>query len=130
MGCVRAQRLRRRGEHRLADQRAVGAGGSACLGDGAVAGAHLCRCGLRGPGGAGAERRRRADAGVDGRGGRVMDAPHIQYVKTTDGVSIAFWTLGEGPPLVVLPRRTNARARGNGTSWRSMNTTAVRSEKR
>src|SRR4030067_242589 len=26
--------------------------------------------------------------------------PRIQYAKTTDGVSIAFWTLGEGMPLV------------------------------
>jgi class 3 adenylate cyclase len=29
--------------------------------------------------------------------------PRIQYAKTADGVSIAFWTLGEGPPLVHLP---------------------------
>jgi class 3 adenylate cyclase len=29
--------------------------------------------------------------------------PRIQYAKTTDGVSIAFWTLGEGIPLVHLP---------------------------
>ena len=29
--------------------------------------------------------------------------PRIQYAKTTDGVSIAFWTLGEGPPLVIMP---------------------------
>jgi len=29
--------------------------------------------------------------------------PPIQYCKTADGVSIAFWTLGEGPPLVILP---------------------------
>ncbi len=27
--------------------------------------------------------------------------PRIQYAKTADGVSIAFWTLGEGMPLVV-----------------------------
>ena len=27
----------------------------------------------------------------------------IQYAKTTDGVSIAYWTLGEGTPLVVVP---------------------------
>jgi class 3 adenylate cyclase/pimeloyl-ACP methyl ester carboxylesterase len=32
-----------------------------------------------------------------------MDAPPIQYAQTADGVSIAFWTLGEGPPLVILP---------------------------
>jgi hypothetical protein len=28
--------------------------------------------------------------------------PRIQYAKTRDGVNIAFWTLGEGPPLVHL----------------------------
>jgi class 3 adenylate cyclase len=26
--------------------------------------------------------------------------PRIQYTKASDGVNIAFWTLGEGPPLV------------------------------
>ncbi len=29
--------------------------------------------------------------------------PRIQYAKTSDGVSIAFWTLGEGRPLVHAP---------------------------
>jgi class 3 adenylate cyclase len=29
--------------------------------------------------------------------------PRIQYAKTKDGVSIAFWTLGEGMPLVSMP---------------------------
>ncbi|HJX60929.1 MAG TPA: adenylate/guanylate cyclase domain-containing protein [Dehalococcoidia bacterium] len=29
--------------------------------------------------------------------------PRIQYAQTTDGVSIAFWTLGEGAPLVEMP---------------------------
>src|SRR4030042_185291 len=29
--------------------------------------------------------------------------PRIQYAKTADGVSIAFWTLGEGMPLVCVP---------------------------
>jgi class 3 adenylate cyclase/pimeloyl-ACP methyl ester carboxylesterase len=29
--------------------------------------------------------------------------PRIQYAKTKDGVSIAFWTLGEGMPLVIMP---------------------------
>jgi len=29
--------------------------------------------------------------------------PRIQYAKTKDGVSIAYWTLGEGMPLVVTP---------------------------
>jgi len=31
--------------------------------------------------------------------------PRIQYAKTSDGVSIAFWTLGGGPPLVLMPSR-------------------------
>ena len=30
-------------------------------------------------------------------------APRIQYAKTADGVSIAFWTLGEGRPYVQMP---------------------------
>jgi len=29
-----------------------------------------------------------------------MTEPRIQYAKTSDGVSVAFWTLGEGPTLV------------------------------
>jgi class 3 adenylate cyclase len=29
--------------------------------------------------------------------------PRIQYAKTADGVSIAFWTLGQGVPLVQMP---------------------------
>jgi class 3 adenylate cyclase len=29
--------------------------------------------------------------------------PSIQYAKTEDGVSIAFYTLGEGMPLVIMP---------------------------
>ncbi|HEY5625315.1 MAG TPA: adenylate/guanylate cyclase domain-containing protein [Dehalococcoidia bacterium] len=29
--------------------------------------------------------------------------PRIQYAQTADGVSIAFWTMGEGPPLVQMP---------------------------
>jgi class 3 adenylate cyclase len=29
--------------------------------------------------------------------------PRIQYAKTKDGVSIAFWTLGKGMPLVHMP---------------------------
>jgi class 3 adenylate cyclase len=30
--------------------------------------------------------------------------PRIQYAQTTDGVSIAYWTLGEGAPLLYMPR--------------------------
>ena len=29
--------------------------------------------------------------------------PRIQYAKTSDGVSIAFWTLGQGPALIQMP---------------------------
>ncbi len=29
--------------------------------------------------------------------------PRIQYAQTKDGVSIAFWTMGEGMPLVRVP---------------------------
>ena len=29
--------------------------------------------------------------------------PRIQYAKTQDGVNIAFWTHGEGTPLVQMP---------------------------
>jgi pimeloyl-ACP methyl ester carboxylesterase len=30
-----------------------------------------------------------------------MDAPPIRYARTDDGVNIAYWTLGEGPPIVL-----------------------------
>ena len=29
--------------------------------------------------------------------------PRIQYTKTSDGVTIAYWTMGDGPPMVVPP---------------------------
>ena len=29
--------------------------------------------------------------------------PQVRYVKSSDGVRIAVWTLGEGQPLVLLP---------------------------
>jgi class 3 adenylate cyclase len=32
-----------------------------------------------------------------------MDAPTIRYAKTSDGVSIAYWSLGRGPALVYIP---------------------------
>jgi class 3 adenylate cyclase len=32
-----------------------------------------------------------------------MMEPRIQYAKTADGVSIAFWTLGEGMPVMHMP---------------------------
>ena len=31
-----------------------------------------------------------------------MDAPPIQYARTQDGLNIAYWTLGEGPPILFL----------------------------
>ena len=31
-----------------------------------------------------------------------MDAPPIQYCRTEDGVNIAYWTRGDGPPLLFL----------------------------
>ena len=31
-----------------------------------------------------------------------MDAPPIQYARTDDGVNIAYWTIGSGPPLLHL----------------------------
>ncbi|MCZ6544706.1 MAG: adenylate/guanylate cyclase domain-containing protein [Chloroflexi bacterium] len=39
-----------------------------------------------------------------------MDAPPIQYARTEDGVNIAYWTLGKGPPLLYL------RAVGTGST--------------
>lgn len=32
-----------------------------------------------------------------------MDGPLVRYATTADGVSIAYWRLGQGPPLVALP---------------------------
>jgi len=29
--------------------------------------------------------------------------PRIQYAKTSDGVNIAYWVIGDGPPLVIPP---------------------------
>ena len=29
--------------------------------------------------------------------------PRIQFAKTEDGVSIAYWTMGKGTPLLVTP---------------------------
>ena len=36
-------------------------------------------------------------------------APRIQYAKTDDGVSIAYWTLGEGEPIVMMPMIPTSR---------------------
>lgn len=42
-------------------------------------------------------------------------APQIQYVKTSDGVSIAYAVTGEGPLLIVMPPPGLAHAELN---WR------------
>jgi pimeloyl-ACP methyl ester carboxylesterase/DNA-binding CsgD family transcriptional regulator len=34
---------------------------------------------------------------------RTMDTPLIRYATTGDGVKIAYWAVGKGPPFVVLP---------------------------
>jgi class 3 adenylate cyclase len=33
----------------------------------------------------------------------MTDAPPLQYARTSDGVNIAYWTFGSGPPLVLMP---------------------------
>lgn len=32
-----------------------------------------------------------------------MDMPLVRYVATRDGVEIAYWSLGDGPPFIALP---------------------------
>lgn len=44
----------------------------------------------------------RTDLEYHDRNGCGLDNPRIRYARTADGVSIAFWTLGEGAPLVYL----------------------------
>ncbi len=41
--------------------------------------------------------------------------PHIQYARTSDGVSIAYWTMGEGVPLVAMPLRPSSHIQAE---WR------------
>ena len=43
-----------------------------------------------------------------------MDAPPVRYVTTVDGVSIAYWALGSGPPLVQLPSLPHSHI---GVEW-------------
>src|SRR2546421_11732330 len=40
-----------------------------------------------------------------------MEAPRIQYTKTKDTVSVAFWSIGEGPPLVMTAVLAPSHAR-------------------
>jgi class 3 adenylate cyclase len=49
--------------------------------------------------------------------------PRIQYAKTADGVSIAFWTLGEGMPLVDMPGPipwSHIQLEWQNPNWRSL----------
>ena len=41
--------------------------------------------------------------------------PQIRYARTSDGVSIAYWAMGEGPPLLHLPWGTLSHCQGE---WR------------
>ncbi len=50
-----------------------------------------------------------------------MMEPRIQYAQTEDGVSIAYWTLGEGPPLFVT---SNAPLSPSLRSWQDPPTRA------
>ena len=43
-----------------------------------------------------------------------MDAPPIQYARTEDGVNIAYWTLGEGVPMVFAVPATGSHL---GLEW-------------
>lgn len=49
-----------------------------------------------------------------------MDAPRIRYASTADGVSIAYWKLGEGRPLVQLPAlpHTHIQKEWETPEWR------------
>ena len=50
-----------------------------------------------------------------------MDAPPIQYARTDDGVNIAYWTLGEGFPLLTLnaPTLSHLGLEWQLPAWRS-----------
>lgn len=41
--------------------------------------------------------------------------PQIRYARTSDGVNIAYWAMGEGPPLLHLPWGTLSHCQGE---WR------------
>ena len=44
--------------------------------------------------------------------------PRIQYAHTDDGVSIGFWTMGEGVPFVVTPFIPFSQASSSGDRLR------------
>ena len=41
--------------------------------------------------------------------------PRIQYAQTADGVSIAYWTLGDGKPPVSMPAGLAGHSYRGGT---------------
>jgi class 3 adenylate cyclase len=45
--------------------------------------------------------------------------PQIRYAKTSDGVSIAYWTLGKGDPLVFMLPLSHLRLEWQIPEWRS-----------
>ena len=45
--------------------------------------------------------------------------PRIQYAKTSDGVNIAFWTLGKGEPLVFMLPLSHVRLEWQIPEWRN-----------
>src|SRR5437867_2332451 len=95
------QRIRRRSQHRLAHQRPLRAGRGPRIGHREGAGQDVRGSPLRGPGRAVTEGGGRGGACVGGGGGRAVMEPRIQYVKTSDGVNIAYWTLGKGEPFII-----------------------------
>lgn len=53
-----------------------------------------------------------------------MEPPRIQYARTSDGVHIAYWTLGDGPPLVLMTAHGgNIRAEWEIPEFRAAYTT-------
>ncbi|MEE9277337.1 MAG: alpha/beta fold hydrolase, partial [Dehalococcoidia bacterium] len=50
-----------------------------------------------------------------------MDAPPIQYARTSDGVNIAYWIMGHGEPLIhdMLPAASHLELEWKLTSLRS-----------
>ncbi len=58
--------------------------------------------------------------------------PRIQYAKTADGVSIAFWTLGEGKPFVYMPMPppwSHAQMEWQNPNWRGFYETLANKRK-
>ena len=96
----RQQRLRRRRQHRLPHQRPVRAGRSAGVGYRRSLARTQRACAFED----------RGEQALKGVGepvrvwaveGRVME-PQVKYARTSDGVNIAYYAMGSGPPFVWL----------------------------